>query len=138
MDFTSFKISASALSANKTRMDVVSANLANINTTRTAAGGPYRRQDVVFKSESVSGFEGQLKSAMGVEVAKIEEDSGPPRLVHNPSHPDADENGNVAMPNINLMQEMVDMMLATRSFEANANAISASKAMFLKALDIGR
>ncbi len=138
MDFTSFKISASALSANKTRMDVVSANLANINTTRTAAGGPYKRQDVVFKSEPVNGFEGQLKSAMGVEVVKIEEDSGPPRLVHNPSHPDADENGNVAMPNINLMQEMVDMMLATRSFEANANAISASKAMFLKALDIGR
>lgn len=138
MDFTSFKISASALSANKIRMDVVSANLANINTTRTAAGGPYKRQDVVFKSESVSSFEGQLKSAMGVEVAKIEEDSGPPRLVHDPSHPDADENGNVAMPNINLMQEMVDMMLATRSFEANANAISASKTMFLKALDIGR
>ena len=138
MDFTSFKISASALSANKTRMDVVSSNLANINTTRTAEGGPYKRQDVVFKSESVSTFEGQLEAAMGVEVAKIEEDTGPPRLVYDPSHPDADEKGNVAMPNINLMQEMVDMMLATRSFEANANAISASKAMFLKALDIGR
>ena len=138
MDFTSFRISASALSANKTRMDTVSANLANINTTRTAEGGPYKRQDVVFKSEPVNGFEGKLKAAMGVEVSKIEKDTAPPRLVYDPSHPDADEKGNVAMPNINLMQEMVDMMLATRSFEANANAISASKAMFLKALDIGR
>ncbi len=138
MDFTSFKISASALTAQKTRMDTVSANLANMNTTRTAGGGPYKRQDVVFKAKAVNRFEGQLKSAMGVEVAKIKEDTGPPRLVHDPSHPDADENGNVAMPNINLMQEMVDMMLATRSFEANANAISAAKTMFLKALDIGR
>ncbi len=138
MDFTSFKISASAMTAQKTRMDTVSANLANMNTTRTAGGGPYKRQDVVFKAEPVNSFEGQLKSAMGVEVAKIKEDTGPPRLVHDPSHPDADENGNVAMPNINLMQEMVDMMLATRSFEANANAISAAKTMFMKALDIGR
>ena len=138
MDFTSFKISASALSANKTRMDAVSANLANINTTRTASGGPYKRQDVVFKSEDVGGFKDHLKSAMGVKVAKIKEDAEPPKLIHDPSHPDADGNGNVAMPNINLMQEMVDMMLATRSFEANANAISASKSMFYKALEIGR
>lgn len=138
MDFTSFKISASALSAQKTRMDTVAANLANINTTRTAEGGPYRRQDVVFKATPVDNFEGHMKSVMGVEVVKIEKDSNPPKLIHDPSHPDADEKGNVSLPNINLMQEMVDMMLATRSFEANANAISAAKTMFLKALDIGR
>lgn len=138
MDFTSMKVSASALTAQKKRMEVISANLANINTTRTLKGGPYRRQGVVFSTAPVRDFEDQLKAARGVEVTEIVEDERPPKLVYDPSHPDADERGFVAMPNINLMKEMADMMLTTRSYEANATAISAAKSMFLKALEIGR
>ncbi len=138
MDFTSFNISASALTAQKTRMDVISANLANMNTTRTSEGGPYRRQAVVFKSAPAGRFGKELAKAEGVEVAKIIRDTKPPKMVYDPSHPDADESGYVALPNINLMREMVDMMLATRSFEANTVAINSSKSMFMKALEIGR
>ncbi len=138
MDFTSFRVSASALTAQKTRMDIISANLANINTTRTAKGGPYKRQEVVFKAEPIDDFKGHLNRAMGVKVVKIAEDRRPPRLVFDPSHPDADERGYVAMPDINLMKEMVDMILATKSYEANATAINAAKSMFQKALEIGR
>lgn len=138
MDFTSFKISASALTAQKTRMDIISANLANINTTKTEGGGPYKRQQVIFKPKEMESFDGKLKKAMGVEVTRIENDRSPDRLVYDPSHPDADESGIVAMPNINLMKEMVDMMLATRSFEANTTAVNSAKTMFLKALEIGR
>ena len=138
MDFSVFKISASALGSQKKRIDVISANLANINTTRTAEGGPYRRRDVVFKSAEIGGFEERLRSAMGVEVTRVVKDPRPPRLVYDPGHPDADENGYVAMPNINLMKEMVNLMLASRSFEANVTAMGAAKSMFTKALEIGR
>jgi len=138
MDFTTFNISASALVAQKARMDVISANLANVNTTRTDKGGPYRRQEVVFKAASVGGFEEQMGRSMGVEVVDIVEDRSPPKIVYDPAHPDADEKGNVAMPNINLMKEMVDMTMTTRSYEANTTAISAAKSMYLKALEIGR
>lgn len=138
MDFTSLKVSASALTANKTRMDTISANLANINTTRTEEGGPYKRQEVIFKATPVGGFKGHLEKAMGVEVSEIKKDGRPPKLVYDPSHPDSNEQGYVAMPNVNLMKEMVNMMLATRSFEANTTALSSSKSMFMKALEIGR
>lgn len=138
MDFTTFDISASALSAQKVRMDVIAANLANINTTRTREGGPYRRQDVIFKSVAKGNFSNHLNSAMGVDVVKITRDQGPAKMVNDPSHPDADKNGYVAMPNISLMSEMANMMLATRSYEANAEAISSAKSMYLRALDIGR
>jgi len=138
MDFTSFDISASALTSQKVRMDVIAANLANINTTRTREGGPYRRQEVIFKSSPKGRFDGHLNSAMGVDVVKIEEDKNPPKMVYDPSHPDADAKGFVAMPNISLMTEMVNMMLATRSYEANTTAISSAKSMYLRALDIGR
>lgn len=138
MDFTAFKISASAMTAQKTRMDTISSNLANINTTKTAEGGPYQRQQVVFRSKDMNSFDDNLTKALGVEVTRIEKDRSPAKLVYDPSHPDADETGTVAMPNINLMKEMVDMMLATRSFEANVTAVNSAKAMFMKALEIGK
>ncbi len=138
MDFTVFDVSASALSAQKIRMDVIAANLANINTTRTAEGGPYRRQDVIFKTSAKGRFDNYLDSAMGVDVVKITKDRGPAKMVYDPSHPDSDSNGYVAMPNISLISEMTNMMLATRSYEANAEAISSAKSMYLRALDIGR
>lgn len=140
--FTSLQISSSALSAQRTRLNVISSNLANVGTTRTPEGGPYRKQDVVFRSTPES-FEGQLDHAMrgavsGVEVAEIRPNPAPFRTVYEPGHPDADENGMVALPNIDTMAEVVDMMSATRSYEANASAIQAAKRMALKALEIGR
>ncbi|WP_028579372.1 flagellar basal body rod protein FlgC [Desulfogranum japonicum] len=139
--FTTFDIAASGLSAQRTRLNTISANLANAETTSTPEGGPYKKKSVVFQSEPVS-FKNQLNTVMnrhaeGVKVAKIIEDNDPPQQIYNPSHPDADENGYVAMPNVNVLKEMVDMMSATRSYEANTTAIKSAKRMALKALDIG-
>jgi flagellar basal-body rod protein FlgC len=140
--FTSLQISSSALTAQRTRLNVISSNLANVGTTRTPEGGPYRKQDVVFRSVP-GGFDQQLGQAMGgavsgVEVAEIRANPAPFRSIYEPGHPDADENGMVALPNIDTMAEIVDMMSATRSYEANASAIQAAKRMALKALEIGR
>lgn len=136
--FDSMKISSSALAAQRSRLNVVSSNLANIETTRTPEGGPYQKRDVVFRSVPVS-FAGVLDRAVqGVEVAGIRANSEPPKLVHDPAHPDADEQGYVAMPNINLMEEMVDMMSASRSYDANVTVIKSAKRMALKALEIGK
>ena len=140
--FTSLQISSSALTAQRTRLNVISSNLANVGTTRTPEGGPYRKQDVVFRSVP-GGFDQQLSQAMGgavsgVEVAEIRPNPAPFRSIYEPGHPDADENGMVALPNIDTMAEIVDMMSATRSYEANASAIQAAKRMALKALEIGR
>ena len=141
--------SSSGMSAQRVRMNVISSNLANINTTRTKNGLPYRRKDVVFASHSVQGsFHNILnsnifKSGMNnklseVRVAGIINDPGPPVLKYDPQHPDADKNGYVAMPNVNLLEEMVNMISATRSYEANVAAVNATKKMALKALEIGR
>jgi flagellar basal-body rod protein FlgC len=138
------QISASGLSAQRVRMDVISSNLANINTTRTSQGGPYQRRDVVFAAREPSmSFNDMLHAQMGdglpeVKVVGIIGDPRPPQLKYDPGHPDANEDGYVAMPNINLMEEMVNMISATRSYEASVAAINATKNMALKALEIGR
>lgn len=145
MDFiTSMKISASGLNVQRKRMDTIASNLANIETTRTPEGGPYRRKDVVVSSMPLGDnfavslnreLAGSVRQAV---VAKIVEDQTEPTLVFNPDHPDANEEGYVALPNINLMTEMVNMINATRSFEANVQAIEAAKSMALRAIDLGR
>ncbi|MCA1797121.1 MAG: flagellar basal body rod protein FlgC [Desulfuromonadaceae bacterium] len=141
--FNSFDVAASALKANRIRLDTISANMANIETTRTPQGGPYRRKMVVFETQQPS-FNQQLNSAMqqpqsqGVRVSQIATDQSEPRMMFDPGHPDANENGYVAMPNINLLEETADMMMATRAYEANITSIKASKRMALKALEIGR
>jgi flagellar basal-body rod protein FlgC len=142
--FSSLDISASALAAERTRMNVISGNLANANTTRTAEGGPYKRKDAVFTAQSVSPSFGSTLSRIsasaprGVQVTQIIEDNSPPKLRYDPNHPDADEKGNVAMPNVNVMEEMTDMIVATRAYEANITAAQAAKSMAMKALELGR
>jgi flagellar basal-body rod protein FlgC len=138
--FASFHVSASALKAQTTRLDTISSNLANVDTTSTPEGGPYKKKSVYFQSKPIS-FREQLDSnvkgsVQGVEVKKILEDQDPPRKVFNPSHPDADKEGYVALPNISVLKEMVDMMSATRSYEANVTAIKSEKRMIQKALEI--
>jgi flagellar basal-body rod protein FlgC len=130
--FTAMDISASGMRAQRTRMNVVSSNIANAHTTRSATGGPYQRRDVVFRENA---FEDKLSS---VEVEKIVSDPTPGNRVYEPSNPDADENGYVVLPNVNLMEEMVNMIGATQAFEANTTAVKAEKDMALKALAIGR
>lgn len=132
--FSSLDISASGLLAQRTRLDAIANNIANANTTRTDRGGPYRRQEVVFKTHT-GGFE---RGAAGVEVEAIVESSQPHKLVYDPSHPDADQDGHVAMPNVNIVEEMVDMITATRAYEANIQAINAARSMAAKAIEIGR
>ncbi len=138
--FTTFDIAASGLKAQTTRLNTISSNLANAETTATPEGGPYKKKSVVFQSENVP-FNKHLSNSMqaqGVKVAKIIEDTSEPQKVYDPSHPDAKEDGYVAMPNVSVVKEMVDMMSATRSYEANATTIKSAKRMALKALEIGR
>lgn len=138
----SMDISASALTAQRVRMDVIAENLANINTTRTVDGTPYQRRYVVFQQREGDTFSRYLDNAQaraageGVRVTEIREDTSPFKLDYNPEHPDANEEGYVQMPNVDLAVEMVDMMAATRSYEANVTAINAVKSMALKALEI--
>ncbi len=138
----SMDISASALTAQRVRMDVIAENLANINTTRTAEGAPYRRRYVVMQQREDQTFAGMLDRAKaksngsGVRVTEIREDESPFKLDYDPDHPDANEEGYVQMPNVDLVVEMVDMMAATRSYEANITATNAIKSMALKALEI--
>ncbi len=140
--FTSMKISSSALKAQRTRLNAISSNLANIETTRTPDGGPFRKREVVFQStqqDFANTLDNRLRDAShGVRVSHIQASDRPPRLVHNPSHPDADASGNVAMPDISLVEETADMMSAARAYEANVTVVKAAKRMALKALDIGR
>ncbi len=141
----SINISASGLTAEKLRMDVISRNIANVNTTRTADGTPYRRQVVVFQeggnnipfSEYLSNASRKLIGS-GVKVTGIIEDETPFKSVYDPGHPDADEKGYVRMPNVDVMTEMVNMISASRAYEANITAINSTKSMALKALEIGR
>ncbi len=140
--FTTFDIAASALKAQRTRLNTISSNLANAETTVTPEGGPYKKKSVVFQSDNIP-FKNHLQSSMnqhaeGVKVAKIVEDQEPPQKIYNPSHPDADDEGYVAMPNVSVLKEMMDMMSATRSYEANTTTIKSAKRMALKALEIGR
>lgn len=138
--FDSFHISATALTSQRLRMDTVSANIANAQTTRgrlvNGEWEPYTRKMTVLQEAP---FRQQLNAINGgVQVAEIAEDETPFKLAYNPSHPDADERGYVRMPNVDLLKEMVDLMGATRSYEANIAAMNASKAMLVKAMEIGK
>jgi len=141
--FSSIDSSASGLTAERLRMDVISNNIANANTTRTSEGGPYRRQLVVFAPRTTGSsfnqiFSQQLDADNGVRVVGIMKDTSPLREVYDPTHPDANSKGYVEMPNINIISEMVDMMTATRAYEANVTAINSAKNMATKALEIGK
>jgi len=136
--FGSLSISASGLTAERLRMDVISQNLANANTTRTESGGPYRRQVPVFVPHRIENGRGRGLAGYGVRVAGIVAQPGPGRMVYDPEHPDADERGYVEYPNVNVVTEMVDMISASRAYEANVTALNAVKAMANKALEIGK
>lgn len=141
---SSMNISASGLSAQRLRLDIASENIANIDTTRTQDGGPYKRKMVVFEPINQSGFRNALNYAMnkedsaGVRVSQIVEDNTPFKAVYNPNHPDADENGYVMMPNVNSLEEIIDSMAASRAYDANVTAFNAIKQMASKALEIGK
>jgi len=162
--FSGLSISASALRAQRVRQNVISSNLANAETTRTKEGGPYKRQFVilrenktetdqrfVFGPDKMQGFTTHDNHipipapgmpidkdhvGSGVEVESIEQDQTPAKLVYDPSHPDANAQGYVAMPNVNVVQEMTDMITATRSYEASVTAMNSTKSMLMKALEI--
>ena len=162
--FSGLNISASGMRAERVRQNTIASNLANAETTRTDEGGPYRRQFVVFEAESdrrdvrllnkEPGLQGRATDeehlpippsdfprderffGNGVTVSEIREDSRPPRMVYDPAHPDADEKGYVAMPNVNVVQEMTDMISATRAYEANVTAFNATKSMMMQALQL--
>ncbi|MCB2183832.1 MAG: flagellar basal body rod protein FlgC [Desulfobulbaceae bacterium] len=137
-----FEISGSGLKAERERLNVTSMNLANANTTRTIEGGPYRAKSVVFGARRLDNFQEALNSSEAklrkVEVVEVVEDNKEFKSVYDPSHPDADENGVVLFPNVDVPEQMVDMISAKRGYEANVTAIEAVKSMALKALDIGR
>jgi len=131
-----FKVNSSALESQRIRMNTIASNMANAQTTRTENGGPYVKKDVVFQTMPV-----RVKadrSLEGVKVSGIVEDTKPPIVIYDPGHPDADENGNVSMPNINVIEEMVNMMMAFRAYEANVRAFNTSKGMYQKSLELGR
>ncbi len=136
--FSSFDVSASGLTANRLWMDVIASNIANAQTTHTPEGGPYRRREVVFSTRLQDASQPGLEGGQGVRVVEIREDESPPRLVYDPEHPDAREDGYVEMPNIDAVTELVDMLVASRAYEANAAAMEAAKAMLSRALDILR
>ena len=136
---SSLDISASALTAQRMRMDVISENIANADTTRTANGGPYRRRVAVMAEQQLT-FSSVLNQATGggVAVTQIVEDMSDFNYVYDPDHPDANADGYVAKPNVDTTEEIIDMMSATRSYEANVTAMNATKSIAMKALEIGR
>jgi flagellar basal-body rod protein FlgC len=145
--FSNFEISGSGLTAQRLRMDAVANNIANVNTTRTPEGGAYKRQRVVFEPRKEEtqfllplAAEAKRRQQMGagVRVVGLAADPSPARMVYDPGHPDADGKGYVSMPNITLVNEMVDMISATRAYEANVAAINSAKSMAQKALEIGK
>lgn len=146
--FMGIDASASGLTAERLRMDVISNNIANANTTRTENGGAYHRKFVVFepRNRSPKNFEHTLRNAIGltneygegVRAVSIMEDNTPGPLIYEPGHPDANADGYVEKPNVNIVTEMVDMITAQRAYEANSSAITSAKSMITKALDIGK
>lgn len=141
MDFLiPLETSASGLYAQRKRMDIIASNLANLETTRTDKGGPYRRKMVVMRSKSMAGsFRNILgRQIEGVQIEQIVEDQSPFKRVFNPSHPDADKDGYLLKPNIELIVETTNMLMARRAFEANIAAIKTARQMIMKALEIGR
>lgn len=140
--FNSLRISASGLSAERLRMDTIASNIANVSTTRGENGEPYRRKVALFQQNLTREMDkatGKEKERLlGVKAVKVAEDPTDFRSVYDPTHPDANEDGYVLMPNVNILNEMADMIAATRAYEANVDAINAEKSMFSKALEIGR
>lgn len=141
---TGMRVSASGLAAQRMRMNTISSNIANIGTTRTPEGGPYRRKDVVLEAMPEARSFGEIltstpqKDVARVQVTDVTVDRRAPIMKYEPDHPDADENGNVAYPNINLMEEMANMIQASRAYEANVSAMTASKDMAMTSLELGR
>jgi len=131
-------ITAGALNAQKTRLDIVAQNIANAQTTRTPAGGPYQRQVVSFESELVRREGAAGTNLQTVRIGSISPDRTPGQQVYNPQHPDAGPDGLLRMPNVNLAYEMVDLITASRAYEANLSVVKNSRQMALKALDIGK
>ena len=142
--FKTFRIAASGLTAERLRMDTIAKNLANANTTRSADGGPYRRQVPIFApilERSMHGARSPIQrgaQGQGVQVVGVVTDPSPPRLVYDPQHPDANADGYVEMPNVHVVKEMVDLITATRAYEANIAALNSAKSMAQRALEIGR
>ncbi len=142
---TGMRISGSGMTAQRMRLNTISSNIANINTTQTPEGGPYRRKDVVFESMPDARNFGEIISSTDpkgsfqrVQVTDVLSDRKAPLLKYEPDHPDANPEGYVAYPNINLMEEMTNMIQASRAYEANVSALQASKDMALSSLEIGR
>ncbi|SNS60947.1 flagellar basal-body rod protein FlgC [Noviherbaspirillum humi] len=131
--FNIFNVAGSAMSAQGHRLNVVASNIANADSTTSATGEPYRPKQVVFSAVQVGGPE-----ASGVKVAQVVEDKNPPKMVYDPKHPQADEKGYVAMPNVNMVEEMVNMISASRSYQTNVETMNAAKTMLLKTLSIGQ
>lgn len=140
--FNSIKINASGLTLERLKLDTISSNIANVNTTRTEDGGPYQRKEVVFaemvEKEFNKATQRMESRSAGVKVTAIAEDPENMKRVYDPTHPDADGEGYVLMPNVNLLDEMVSLMEAQRTYEANATALKASKAMLNKAIEISK
>lgn len=140
--FDTLRISASGLSAERLSMDTIASNIANVDTTRGANGKPYRRKIAVFQenlNQELNKNTGSYEDVpMGVKAVGIVDDSSPLRREYDPSNPDADAQGYVSKPNVNVLNEMADMIVATRTYEANVTAIESEKSMFSKALEIGR
>ncbi len=145
MDFvTGMRVTSSGMSANRQRLNTIASNIANVNTTRTAEGGPYRRKDIVFEAVQDARSFGEILTSpedvatQRVQVADVLVDTSAPNMKFEPNHPEANEQGYVAYPNIDLMTEMTNMIQATRAYEANVSAMSAVKDLAITSLDIGR
>ena len=148
--WTALRIGSSGMSAQRLRMDIISNNIANAETTRTAEGGPYKRQDVIFMPKAQSTFLPEfirarqaqdieaISEERGMKVAEVTTDDSEGLKVYDPSHPDADKDGFVTYPNVNMVVEMTNMLSATRSYEANLAVINFAKQMAIRAVDIGR
>lgn len=144
--FGAMNVSATGMTAQRLRTDIISQNIANVNTTRDANGQPYKKKNVVFEEKSVTSFAVALDLSMGatgigmdgVKVSKIVEDDSEGRMVYDPSHPDANDQGYVIYPNVNVVQEMTDLIDASRAYEANVTAFNATKSMAMKALEMGK
>lgn len=143
--FNSINVSASALTAERLRTDLIAENIANANVTRTPDGTPYRRKIPVFRTQNMGAFDSVLRRSMddlqtmrGVEVAAVVEDKSPFTVIYNPNHPDADENGRVRMPNVNVVNEMINLISASRAYDSNITALNTTKQMAMKAIEIGK
>ncbi|HEY5799680.1 MAG TPA: flagellar basal body rod protein FlgC [Burkholderiaceae bacterium] len=131
--FNIFNVAGSAMSAQSQRLNTVASNLANVDSATSSTGQPYRAKQVVFSAEPVDG-----STATGVRVAKVVEDQTAPKMVYDPKHPMADANGYIAMPNVNAVEEMVNMLSASRSYQTNVETMNAAKTMLLKTLTLGQ